>query len=171
MFTGKIRRNQGLERGEARHHYSRFNEAGGLETFHQTLETIAPSLPADLRFIYVDDGSTDSTATVLHALRERDPRVVALELSRNFGHQAALTAGLEFADAEMIVTMDGDGQHPASLIPEMIRLYEAGYDIVQAQRIDGQETRWFKAFTARGFYGILNRIGELKLPPAPRTSA
>ena len=142
-----------------------FNEAGGLETFHQTLEAVAPSLPADLRFIYVDDGSTDSTATVLHALRERDPRVVALALSRNFGHQAALTAGLEFADAEMIVTMDGDGQHPASLIPEMIRLYEAGYDIVQAQRIDGQETRWFKAFTARGFYALLNRVGELKIAP------
>jgi polyisoprenyl-phosphate glycosyltransferase len=141
-----------------------FNEAAGLVAFHATLEAAAASVPCHARFIYVNDGSTDNTSAVLRHLACSNQRVTALELSRNFGHQAALTAGLEYADADMVIMMDGDGQHPAGLIPEMIRLHEAGYDIVQAQRIDGSETAWLKAITARGFYEVLNRIGELNVP-------
>jgi len=140
-----------------------FNEAAGLRAFHASLESVAPSLPADLRFIYVNDGSTDETQTILNELADRDPRVVHFELSRNFGHQAALTAGLEFVDADMVVMMDGDGQHPPALILEMVSLHRAGYDIIQGQRIDAGHTPWLKAVTARGFYALLNRIGELQM--------
>ncbi len=142
-----------------------FNEASGLAAFHATLLAVAPDLPPQTRFIYVNDGSTDASAEILREMHARDPRVVHLELSRNFGHQAALTAGLEFASADMIVMMDGDGQHPASLIPELIRLHQAGYDIVQAQRIDSERARSLKAMTARGFYALMNTIGELKMVP------
>src|SRR5437764_847828 len=89
-----------------------FNEAEGLPAFHALLDSVAASLPAEVKFIYVNDGSTDETGNVLHDIQDQDARVVCLELSRNFGHQAALTAGLEHAEADMVVMMDGDGQHP-----------------------------------------------------------
>jgi dolichol-phosphate mannosyltransferase len=87
-------------------------------------------------------------------------------LSRNFGHQAALSAGIDAASGDILVTLDGDGQHPPSLIPEMLRLQNAGYDIVQAQRIDDTRSAPFlKRFTSRLFYGLASFIGEVNLAP------
>src|SRR5438128_861683 len=113
-----------------------FNEQESLPGFHKLLDEIR--LPEDLarRYIYVNDGSSDRTAALLNELAAADGRVTVIHLSRNFGHQAALTAGLDAAAADIVISMDGDGQHPPSLIPEMLRLYAVGYQIVQAQRID-----------------------------------
>jgi dolichol-phosphate mannosyltransferase len=140
-----------------------FNEAAGLRAFHASLKEAAAQLaPAQARFIYVNDGSTDGTQAILEAMLGEEPDVCALELSRNFGHQAALSAGLDCADADVIITMDGDGQHPPSLLPDMMRLHELGYDVVQAQRMDQGHSP--KHVTSRGFYWLISHLGGMRLP-------
>jgi len=140
-----------------------FNEAELLRDFHARLSAALATLPARVRFLYVNDGSTDGTGTVLRELARRDPGIVVIELVRNFGHQAALAAGLDHADADAVIMMDGDGQHPPELIPEMVKLWEKGYEVVQAQRLDDPGKLSFKQATARAFYWLASRIGELPL--------
>jgi dolichol-phosphate mannosyltransferase len=141
-----------------------YNEAAGLADFHSGLSRVIATLPYKTQILYVDDGSTDRTPDVLAELRARDSSVVYLTLSRNFGHQAALTAGLESVDGDLVVMMDGDGQHPPELIPEMIRLYGQGFDIVQTQRADVSKDT-FKGWTSRAFYSLLSGIGDVRLAP------
>ncbi len=88
-----------------------------------------------------------------------------LSLSRNFGHQAALTAGLDHAEGEVIISLDGDGQHPPEIIPQMIQLVEQGYDIVQTQRIDADGSFSFKKITSDGFYWLINKISGTRIQP------
>ena len=141
-----------------------FNEQETLESFHQMLE--ATKLPEGYsrRYLYINDGSTDKTQSILRKLAEGDSRMVVLEFSRNFGHQAALSAGLDAASGDVVIMMDGDGQHPPSLLPEMLRLHEGGCDVVQARRLDETRSRGlFKRFTSSSFYLLLRAIGEIEL--------
>ena len=141
-----------------------YNEQDGILAFHRSLEEV--QLPTDLsrRYIYVDDGSTDNTPELLEQLAEGDSRLTLIRLSRNFGHQAALTAGLDAAEGDMVISMDGDGQHPPAMIPEMVKLFRAGYDIVQAQRIGIPASgSLFKRLSSRGFYRILSAVGEVQI--------
>jgi dolichol-phosphate mannosyltransferase len=141
-----------------------YNEQEGIRAFHQSLAAVKLPDVFARRYIYVDDGSTDETANLLEQLASSDSQITVIRLSRNFGHQAALTAGLDAAQGDVVVTMDGDGQHPASLIPEMLKLHVAGYDIVQAQRMDLPESSGlFKRSTSRMFYRLLSVIGEVRL--------
>src|SRR5688572_10735677 len=96
-------------------------------------------------------------------LAAHDPRVRPLSLSRNFGHQAALTAGLDHASGDVIITMDGDGQHPPEMIPQMVDLVKQGYDIVQAQRIEEQSLLSFKRATSGAFYWLINHISGTRI--------
>ena len=123
------------------------------------------SLPYRFELIFVNDGSIDRTQQILESILEKDRRVQIIQLSRNFGHQAALCAGLENASGDYIITMDGDGQHPPRLIPEMIQLAENGYDIVQTQRLDDEEKSSFKKRTSKWFYQLINQIGDTKTLP------
>jgi polyisoprenyl-phosphate glycosyltransferase len=91
--------------------------------------------------------------------------VVNVQLSRNFGHQAALTAGLDLAQGETVITLDGDGQHPPEMIPQMLDLYRHGYDVVLTQRLDAQQPSAFKRLTSGIFYRMINRIGDTRLVP------
>lgn len=142
-----------------------YNEEEALPVFHrQLVDTLAP-LPYTFSIWYVNDGSSDGTQAVLEGLAAADPRVNALELSRNFGHQAALTAGLDCAKGDFVITMDGDGEHPASLIPEMLRLAESGYDIVLTQRADQEALPAFKRWTSALFYRLINRLGDTRILP------
>jgi glycosyltransferase involved in cell wall biosynthesis len=143
-----------------------FNEQESLPSFHPLLAGV-PLPPGFVpNYIYVNDGSEDQTQEILEEIAATDNRVTILELSRNFGHQAALSAGLESATGDVVITLDGDGQHPASLVPEMLRLYAGGCDIVQATRMDeAGKTSFFKRITSRLFYLILNVVGEVKLFP------
>ena len=141
-----------------------FNESEGCKRFHADLRLAIRSAPYRFNVIYVDDGSTDNTRDVLVQLSIEDKNVRMLELSRNFGHQAALTAGLDAADADVIIMMDGDGQHPPALIPEMLQLYEAGFDVVQTQRIDpAGSISSFKRFSSATFYALLSRLGQIDI--------
>jgi len=141
-----------------------YNESEALPAFHHSLRTALSNLAHRFRFIYVNDGSTDATAAVLEGLAEQDDDVCAIELSRNFGHQAALSAGLDAFDADAAIMMDGDGEHPPGLIPEMVRLFEMGYEVVQTQRIDaGRRGILFKRITGGVFYWLISRLGETKV--------
>jgi polyisoprenyl-phosphate glycosyltransferase len=150
-----------------------YNEGPSLRGFQESLLQALASLPCELRFFYIDDGSDDDTGAILAGLARADARVRPVTLSRNFGHQAALSAGLDAVlstaasageAADAVVMMDGDGQHPAALVPEMVRLYEAGYDVVQTQRLDprGGGPR-FKLASGAAFYWLINRLGERRI--------
>lgn len=142
-----------------------FNEEEALPAFHARLSLALAQLPNPLRILYVNDGSTDRTGEVLVQLAAADERVVAVELSRNFGHQAALTAGLDLAQADFVITLDGDGQHPPELIPEMLRLGASGCDIVLTQRSDAQAGTAFKRWSSDQFYRLINRVGSTQILP------
>ncbi|HUB33638.1 MAG TPA: glycosyltransferase family 2 protein [Bryobacteraceae bacterium] len=137
-----------------------YNEGPSLCGFHDSLLAAAASLPHELRFLYVDDGSQDDTGKILAELARADARVQPITLSRNFGHQAALSAGIAAASGDAVVMMDGDGEHPPALVPEMVRLYEAGYDVVQTQRHEAGRGLGFKRASGAAFYWLINRLGE-----------
>lgn len=134
-----------------------FNEAEVIRQTHADVCQAIEDLPHEFRFIYVDDGSDDGTVETLREMSADDRRMAVLALSRNFGHQAALTAGMDASQGDVMISMDGDGQHPPGLIPQMIALVQQGYDVVQAQRIEESGVS-FKKATSGFFYWLINRI-------------
>ncbi|MGZ4449268.1 MAG: glycosyltransferase family 2 protein [Nocardioides sp.] len=141
------------------------DEDGNLPVFHAALVAATDERP-DLRFefVYVDDGSTDDSLEHLLAMRAADPRVTVLSLSRNFGHQLAVTAGLDAAlDADAVVVMDTDLQDPPAVSMEMVRIWEKGVDVVYAQRRTRRDTA-FKRATAWGFYWLLDKVASTRIP-------
>jgi dolichol-phosphate mannosyltransferase len=142
-----------------------YNEEAGLEAFHQSLMAVINTLPQHFEILYVNDGSKDGTQALLDRFVLRDERVAILELSRNFGHQSALSAGLNQADGDLVISMDGDGQNPPALIPQMLSLFENGYDIVLMQRIDKIKLSPFKRLTSSGFYWVMNRLSTTPVIP------
>ena len=139
-----------------------FDEAEAIVALHQQLRQVIDGLPYDFHVCYVNDGSTDQTQQVLESLAQEDERVNVIELSRNFGHQAALTAGLDMAEGDFVITMDGDGQHPPTMLPDMLAQAQAGYDVVICQRLD-EATPFFKNISSRLFYRFINLIGDTSI--------
>ena len=137
-----------------------FNERDSIGAFHEDLIQVLDKEAADIVICYVDDGSSDGTFEILERMNEGDPRVQALRLSRNYGHQAALTAGLKHAKGDVVITMDGDGQHPPNLIPQMIQLYAMGHELVLTKRIDERKPWSIKWFFSSIFYWILSRLSD-----------
>jgi glycosyltransferase involved in cell wall biosynthesis len=142
-----------------------YNEEEALASFHEQLCAAVHSLPCDLHIFYVNDGSSDATNARLENICQTDQRVTVLELSRNFGHQAALTAGLDQAEGDYVISLDGDGQHPPERIGEMLQLAQSGYDVVIMQRVDEGEVTAFKRRTSSLFYRLLNWIGSTRVAP------
>ena len=142
-----------------------YNEAGVVEQTYANICQVIDCLPHKFTLYYVDDGSEDDTVKSLTALADRDARIVILEFARNFGHQAALTAGLDASTGDFVVSLDGDGQHPAEMIPQMIGFFQQGYDIVQAQRIEEGQGISFKQITSTGFYTLINTISGTRMEP------
>ncbi len=142
-----------------------YNEEDALLAFHQQLCEAIRTLPYAFRLYYVNDGSTDQTHRILEDLACTDDRITAIELSRNFGHQAALTAGLDAAQGDYVITLDGDGQHPPTLIPAMLDLAASGYDLVLTQRADELSGSAFKRQTSTLFYRLINRMGDTEILP------
>lgn len=142
-----------------------YNEEDGIEAFHAALvEATAARSDLDFEFVYVDDGSRDDSLGRLLKLRGDDDRVTVLSFSRNFGHQVAVTAGLDAAgDADAVVIMDTDLQDPPHVSIEMLTMWEAGTDVVFAQRRSRQDSA-FKRATAYGFYWLLDRMAETQIP-------
>jgi glycosyltransferase involved in cell wall biosynthesis len=142
-----------------------YNEFGVVEQTHVHLREVVDRLSFDFHFIYVDDGSRDGTAGSLRKIANNDPRVSLLHLSRNFGHQAALTAGLDASTGDIVISMDADGQHPPEMIPQMLDLINQGYDVVQTQRMDAAQPASFKKWTSSFFYRLLNSISGTRILP------
>jgi polyisoprenyl-phosphate glycosyltransferase len=140
-----------------------YNEAGVVEHTYGKICEVIRQLPYSFHIYFVDDGSTDATADSLAALAHGDDCITVLPLARNFGHQAALTAGLDASRGDFVITLDADGQHPPEMIPQMLELFEQGYDIVQAQRIEEDQAFSFKKATSNGFYSLINRLSGTQM--------
>jgi len=143
-----------------------YNEAAGIRASHAELRRVLGTLPdLDQRIVLVDDGSADETLRVLNEIAAADPRVRVYSLSRNFGHQVALTAGCDVARGDVFVLMDSDLQHPPELIPAMVERWRAGADVVSAVRKRTADASFFKRVTARLFYGLINAVSETHVVP------
>lgn len=142
-----------------------YNEEEVVVRFHEQLRQVIDTLPYQFMVYYVNDGSSDQTADCLEQVVRADPRARVIELSRNFGHQAALTAGLDVAEGDYVITMDGDGEHPPAMIAEMLLLAESGYDIVRTQRTDVRYGSAFKQWSSAAFYRLINRVGDTYIWP------
>jgi dolichol-phosphate mannosyltransferase len=135
------------------------NEAGTLPTFYQRLTAALAGV--DWEWVAVDDGSSDETLAILREFARNDPRVKVLRLSRNFGHQAALTAGLDHAAGDVVVTIDADLQDPPELLPQMIDAWRQGADVVHAVRRQRAGERWWRLRLIRGFYRVFGHIADV----------
>ena len=139
------------------------NEA---ETLPPLLERLRNSLrEINWEVIFVDDGSTDETVHIVAREALEDPRVSLIRFSRNFGHQAAVTAGLDFANGDAVVVMDADLQDPPELLPRMLDIFQQGYDVVSPQRISRESETVFKRWTAKLFYRIVSHLADHRLTP------
>lgn len=141
-----------------------YNEDEVLPEFHKRLTTVFGNLDWQLEIVYVNDGSRDRTLNILNQLREEDSRVTIINLSRNFGKEIAMTAGIDNACGEAVVVIDTDLQDPPELIREMIQQWLKGYDVVYAQRISRDGETWLKKATASVFYRVIRRISGIEIP-------
>ena len=142
-----------------------YNEEGNIEVMVNSLHQVLNKLPYNYDLIFVDDGSSDASLSKLKTLSETDAKLFYIELSRNFGHQNALKAGVDMANANAVITMDGDMQHPPSLLPEILQKWEEGYDVVYTRREEDKNLSFFKKKTSNGFYNIMNQLSEIKFEP------
>lgn len=141
-----------------------YNESAVLKSFHQRLQRVLDELPLDCNVLYVDDGSRDDTWSIIESLIAVDPRTGAIKLSRNFGKEAALTAGLDAVTADAAVVIDADLQDPPELIPALVEQWQAGYDVVYATRSAREGESAFKRFTAAAFYRSMERLSDTAIP-------
>ncbi len=141
-----------------------YNEQEVLHALHARVSAVLRALPFRWQVLYVNDGSRDSTGTMLLQLAEQDPHVAVLELSRNFGKEIALSAGLDHAETDLVIVIDADLQDPPELIPQLIDGWRQGYDVVYAQRLTRAGESWFKRATASAFYRLVGRVSHVKIP-------
>ncbi len=142
-----------------------FDEEEALPHLLGKLQPILDAMDCDHEVVFINDGSRDTSGSILAELAKRDPTVKVLGFSRNFGHQAAITAGLDFASGDAVVVMDADLQDPPELLPEMVGLYRQGFDVVSAQRVGRDGESLFKRATASLFYGLMRRAVDERLQP------
>lgn len=142
-----------------------YNEAAALPLLHPRIVAALEAVEGlDARVLYVDDGSTDDTWPVLRRLAQVDPRVSVLRLSRNFGKEAALTAGLDRIEQGAALILDGDGQDPPELIGAFVAKWREGYDDVHGTRVARAGEGWLKRATAHAFYRVMGRLSRTPIP-------
>jgi dolichol-phosphate mannosyltransferase len=141
------------------------NEATNIAAMHAAISAAVADLDVDLEIIFVDDGSRDGTAKCIAELVGRDPSVRLITLSRNFGHQAALMAGLHAVTGEAVITMDCDLQHPPGLIPDMVAAWRAGHVVVQMVRDETLDAGLVKRVMSRNFYRLMNLLSDTPITP------
>ncbi len=140
------------------------NEAQCIPELHAQLTRVLQESGVSYEILFVDDGSMDATFPMLKELVQEDLHVRVLRLSRNFGHQAALTAGLTEAHGRAVITMDADLQHPPGLIPMFLAKWREGYEVVAAVRSQTQAVGWLKRCTSSLFYWLINRLSPMPIP-------
>jgi len=143
-----------------------YNEDEGLAEFHSRTVAVLNSLSMDGEIVYVNDGSRDKTLEVMKGLQVTDPRVVIIDLSRNYGKEIALTAGLDHASGDAIVPIDADLQDPPELISDLVAKWREGYEVVYARRLSRVGENWLKRATADAFYRLMKRLDDKVTLPA-----
>lgn len=141
-----------------------FNEALSLPEFHARLTAVMGGLDGKWEVVYVNDGSTDATLAVLSAMHDADAHVALVNLSRNFGKEIALTAGLDHTRGNAVIVIDADLQDPPEIIADLVAQWRAGFDIVYAQRRTRPGETWLKTFTANMFYRTMRGLGDMPIP-------
>lgn len=142
-----------------------FNEQLNIEKFYEEATKAIQNLDMDYELIFVDDGSKDTTPLILSRLTEQDDHVRALILARNFGHQLAITCGMDYAQGDAIITMDGDMQHPPAMIPDLVQKWREGFDVVQTVRKGTDDAGFLKRLTSKWYYILLNALSPVHIMP------
>jgi polyisoprenyl-phosphate glycosyltransferase len=141
-----------------------YNEEENITELYRRISVIMDRLDSATELIMIDDGSRDRSLEMMRDLHQRDGRVCYLSLARNFGHQVAVTAGLNFARGQVVIILDADLQDPPELIPDMLEMWRQGYQVVYAQRTKRLKEGWFKRFTAYSFYRLLKSLADVDIP-------
>lgn len=141
-----------------------FNEIDCLDILHQRVTEVMDQFGENWELILVDDGSTDGSTEKIRQLADKDERIRKVIFARNFGHQIAVTAGLDYARGDAVIIIDADLQDPPEVILELIAKWREGYEVVYAQRIEREGETWFKRVTASMFYRTIYRITDVKIP-------
>lgn len=140
-----------------------YNEEDNIEHFAQSIAAVMVRLPYDYEILFIDDGSRDRSREILRAMGARDPHVQSIFLARNSGHQIALTCGIDHADGDAVITMDGDMQHPPELLPVLLQKWEEGFEIVQTVRLTTEGVSPFKRVTSKYYYRLLNALSDVEI--------
>ncbi|CAH6807039.1 Polymyxin resistance protein ArnC, glycosyl transferase [Vibrio chagasii] len=141
-----------------------YNEQEVLEEFHSRLAKVLDSLPITSEIVYVDDGSKDNSLDVVSSFTSINSSISVIGLSRNFGKESAMSAGLEHCRGQAVILLDADLQDPPELIPQMIAKWREGYDVVNMQRRQRDGETWFKKFSAASFYKVMNAAAKIDVP-------
>lgn len=139
---------------------STYNEESVLPLFYDAFKEAASSLPWEWELIFVDDGSTDATSSLLATFAKEDGRIKVIEFSRNFGHEAAMIAGIDYATGDGIVCMDVDLQHPLSCLAPIIDCFEEGYEVVTMVRVQNRSAGFAKRITSKVYYRVMNHMSD-----------
>ena len=142
-----------------------YNEELALNQFYHETARILNKLNWDYELIFVNDGSQDGTMKILDDLSKKDKKVKVISFSRNFGHEAAMIAGLDYSSGDGIVCMDADLQHPPQYLPEIVRKFEEGCDVINMVRTKNESAGWFKNFASSAFYHLINVLSDVKFEP------
>ncbi|MBP6127219.1 glycosyltransferase family 2 protein [Flavobacterium sp.] len=144
-----------------------YNEATNIDVLIHALNETIENLNYNFKFIFVDDGSSDETVAILKEKSKEHQHIFYLELSRNFGHQNALKAGIDLVknDVDAIISMDGDMQHPPKIIPKLIQKWEEGFEVVYTIREEDKKLGFVKNKTSNLFYGLMNKLSDIKFEP------
>lgn len=142
-----------------------FNEEENIHEFHRRLTKVMAPLPYDYEILFIDDGSKDHTSQLIRELAQKGPHVQGYVFARNFGHQLALTCGLDQSTGDAVISMDGDLQHPPEMVPQLLEKWEQGYEIVQTVRKATEDATWFKNITSRLYYKLINSMSEVRITP------
>ena len=140
-----------------------YNEEENIAYFTQRVTEVMAPLPYDYELFFIDDGSHDRSRAILRALGAADSHVQSIFLARNFGHQIALTCGIDHADGDAVITMDGDLQHPPELLPALLEKWEEGFAIVQTVRLTTEGVSLFKRLTSKYYYRLLNAMTDVEI--------
>ncbi len=141
-----------------------YNEQESIQACHERLTNVLAALDDTYEIVYIDDGSRDQTVSLLEQIHARDAHTVVVQLSRNFGHQLAVTAGLSASRGQAVVIIDADLQDPPELIAEMVKLWRSGYKVVYGIRKSRDGETPFKLWTAKMFYRVINSLSDVDIP-------
>lgn len=141
-----------------------FNEEETLPEFYRRVRAVMDELGEPWELVLVDDGSSDDSFRICRELHEQDPRVRVVRFARNFGHQIAITAGMDHARGDAVVTIDSDLQDPPEVIPDLVARWREGYHVVYGVRAEREGETWFKLFTARLFYRLIAALTDIRIP-------